>query len=166
MTCEEARQRWMEDELNPEVRRHQAECAGCREAMVEYVALLNLMDEWSPRQEIAPDFEARLYQRIRAHEAALGRRRGWWFLPEGMPSIRWSLVGAVLSLVLICGGVLYHVNQPRPQSPSPLPIAQVAKSDPVVRDLQVLDQDSDMLENFDLLNGSIEDGQVEQTQNR
>jgi hypothetical protein len=146
----------MEDDLSPEVRRHQAECASCREAMAEHGALLELLDEWTPRQEVPPGFETRLYQRIRAQEAQPARIRFRWSLPEWMQhSGQWSLAGAVLSLILICMGVLYQTNRPQPQPT--LPIAQVAKSDPVVRDLQVLDQDSDLLENFDFLSASAAD---------
>lgn len=156
MTCEQARQRWMEDDQSPEVRRHQAGCAACREAMAEHAALLELMDEWTPSQEIAPGFELRLYQRIREHEASSRAGRFRWMLPAGLlsalRSTQWSLAGAVLSLVLVCVGVLYQTNHSQPQPT--LPVAQVAKSDPVVRDLQVLDQDSDLLENFDFLNGT------------
>lgn len=165
MTCEQARQRWMEDDQSPEVRRHQTGCAACREAMTEHGALLELLHEWTPRQEISPEFEARLHQRIREHEASLAGRRLRWTLPAWMHSVQWSLAGAVLSLVLICAGVLYHTNQSRPQPT--LPITQVAKSDPVVRDLQVLDQDSDLLENFDFLSASAaDDGQAGQTEDR
>ncbi len=166
MTCEQVRQRWMEDDLSPEVRRHQNECSACRAAMAEHGALLELLGEWAPRHEVSPEFEARLYQRIREHEAShpAGRRfRG--LLPEWMHSTQWSLASAVLALMLICAGVLYHNNQPSAQPT--LPIAQVAKSDPVVRDLQVLDQDSDLLENFDFLSASSADAApAGQTENR
>ena len=170
MTCEQARQRWMEDDLSPEVRRHQTDCSACRAAMAEHGALLELLGEWTPRQEVSPEFEVRLYQRIREHEAShpVGRRFRW-LLPDRMPkwmhSTQWSLAGAVLALILICAGVLYHNNQP-PAQPM-LPIAQVAKSDPVVRDLQVLDQDSDLLENFDFLSATAADtAPAGQTENR
>jgi len=166
MTCEQARQRWMEDDQSLEVRRHQAGCAACREAIAEHAVLLELLEEWTPQQEVSPEFEARLHQRIREHEASHpARRRFRWPLPAWMHSMQWSLAGAVLSLVLICAGVLYHNNQPQPKPT--LPIAQVAKSDPVVRDLQVLDQDSDLLENFDFISGSsADDAQSAQSENR
>lgn len=169
MTCEQIRQLWGDDELNPEVRRHLAECSGCRQAIEEHAQLLQVMEEWAPRSDVPADFETRLYQRIREAEAQPAWRR-WWSFPAAFWTAwtrppRLALAGALFSLLLlVSASVLYRAARPQPKPP--LPVTQVAKSDPVVRDLQVLDQDSDMLENFDFLNGSSRtDTQTQPTEN-
>jgi anti-sigma factor RsiW len=80
MTCAEATRLigpWVDDELDPrstmEVESHVTRCADCGRERDELLALRDTARERLPRPELSPDFEDRLWSKVR--EAAASQRR-------------------------------------------------------------------------------------------
>lgn len=111
--------------------------------------LLSLLDEWRERPEPALGFEARLHRRIAdAHAPA---RRGRFTL-----KFVWAPVAATFALLLGLGLFLYNGSSPvRPAAPARVQVAQTV--DPMMRDLQVLSRDHDLLDHLDFLSVPISD---------
>lgn len=160
MNCERARQVEMDDDLRPvllrELLRHQQECAECRRLAEEQGRLLQVLDAWQLDPGFGAGFEERLEKRI----LNLQRERPDWRSALGAwhtGAARWlrplyaPLAGAaVAAALLLTAGSLFRT----PSAPTPPPTVASAQPDTLVRDLQALDRDSDLLANFDFLNAS------------
>lgn len=111
--------------------------------------LLRLLNEWEVRPELAPGFEQRLQRRIAAASAAGWRDRLRRWAAATSPQLRWSGATAVMALLLATGVLLYRGNL---TAVAPVPaVYQTAQVDPVMRDLQTLANDGDLLDHLDFL---------------
>ncbi|MHB8733716.1 MAG: hypothetical protein ACYC6M_00290 [Terriglobales bacterium] len=157
MKCDEVRQAYWENTDGaavPElaVRLHVAECPACAEAVAQQARLHELLEIWQPDLEFSPQFDRVLEQRIRAADghagvwpATLAELRRWLAAPVNWSaSMSWASVGL---LVMLGAAVLMHPARGRNPGDG---VSQV-QTGAVVRDLQVLDRDRDLIENFDLL---------------
>lgn len=155
MNCERARQVEMDDDLKPallgELLRHQQECADCRRLADEQARLGQLLEDWKLAPGFGHGFDARLERRLQELRQQAAGGAGWrpalwqpalhWLRPLGAP-----LAGAAVALaLLLTTGTLFRGTPAAPAT------AQV-QADPLMRDLQVLDRDGDLLANFDFLN--------------
>jgi len=121
---------------DPQVEAHLHACAACAGRLKEMRQTLALLDEWKA-PEPSPYFDVRLQARLR-EEAA--RPRGWleWF--------RKPALAAAMAVLLVIGGTLFTTSRH-------LQNTTVAQIQPgaAVQDLQDLDRNSDMFDNFELL---------------
>ncbi|MGH9519180.1 MAG: hypothetical protein ACRD2D_06000 [Terriglobales bacterium] len=127
-----------------------------REIPPQHDPLLSLLDEWEVQPEPSPAFAQRLQARIREHES---RRQnalaGWWVawrrgLIPGMPSLGMVAAAAVLVLVVAVGALVQLGPSPSPANQRTA-VVQMAQVDPMVRDLQTLDRDGELLDHLDFL---------------
>ena len=111
--------------------------------------LMQVLEEWQPRPELSPGFEQRLERRIQAAAAAAGQGARWrrW-LAEVSPQLRWASAAVTMALLLTLGVFVYRGSNAEPAVPEAYQTAQV---DPVMRDLQTLTNDGDLLEHLDFL---------------
>lgn len=168
MTCKEA-QRIAWEERNaageadaaryPAMRSHLTECPACAAADAEHIRLQRMLGGWQLTLEASPEFDRRLRERIAAAEARrpwrwarglTGAVAGWRegaALAGGWLRTRAGGVAAaaVLGVVLMGGGTWLYTHSAAPAHPT------ARSADAAVHDLQVLDKDSEMLENFDLI---------------
>ncbi|HUX67931.1 MAG TPA: hypothetical protein VMV31_10645 [Terriglobales bacterium] len=107
--------------------------------------LLRLLDEWQPRPQLDPGFDRRLQRRLQAAAAAPPAWRRW--LADLSPQLRWASAAVTLALLLTLGLFVFRGAAPAPP-PAPYQTAQV---DPVMRDLQTLANDGDLLDHLDFL---------------
>jgi len=120
--------------------------------------LRQLLGVWHVEPEPAADFTQRLHQRIAVEEARRAARP-WLRLTAwaGWQPYRAAAALATLVLVIAAGALLYWnpggsasatvagVAAPTVQT------AQVAQIDPLMRDLQAMDRDGELLEHLDFL---------------
>lgn len=152
MNCEKIREQMLElmtaeGKAAPEVEAHLHSCAECATELREMRKTMSLLDEWeSP--EPSPFFNTRLKARIREAETAEASRHSFFSLQW----LRKPVLAATAAAVLVIGGVGgYTWLQMQPAEP-----VQVNVS--AVNDLQVLQQDQEMLSNFDALDGGEASG--------
>lgn len=128
----------------PEVQVHLVECRECAGALDALRSTMSLLDEWTA-PEPSDYWDIRMAARLR-EEQQKATTSGWlqWFRSPVLS------VAAALSLVIGIG--LYQVGRfmHEPDAPT-LPIAFHAPTGTAVSDLQFLDKNSDMLQNFDAL---------------
>jgi len=97
------------------VEQHLAGCRACRSLATDQAAVWKLMDAWEP-PGIAPDFDRRLYRRIREEV-----RFSWWervsrpFRP--MPLRQAVPLTVSACLLLMAGLILEHPNKTVPVAP-------------------------------------------------
>ena len=146
MKCEEIRERMHEvaggfDQLTADESNHLGACKACAEQWNSMKATMALLDEWQV-PEPSPYFDVRLQARLREEMAK--PQAGWlnWF--------RRPALAATLTVVMGLGvGVLFTRSSLRgPQPPiadvNPLPGSAVS-------DLQTLDKNHDLYQDFELL---------------
>lgn len=117
-------------------------------------ALMQLLDEWEVQTEPRAGFEQRLQARLREAEAQ-NKFAGWWMawrrnMLPGWPSLGMVAAAAAVILVVAVGMLV----QQGPWSPAPsrqVAVVQMAQVDPMVRDLQALDRDGELLDHLDFL---------------
>jgi anti-sigma-K factor RskA len=80
-----------------ELASHIRDCPDCARLIDAQRAVWETLDEWKP-VEVAPEFDARLYARIAAEEAAPGWRQ--WLRRMMRPAVPLTAAAAVLSLAL------------------------------------------------------------------
>lgn len=161
MNCERARQVELDQDLKPfllgELLRHQAECAACRRLADEQSRLLSLLDEWKLPVGFDAGFDERLESRLfelrRQELAGTPRLLAWRHGRETMVRWLWPLRAplagaAVAAALLLSSGILFRGGVNRAPA---APVVATAQPDPLVRDLQALDRDGDLLANFDFL---------------
>ncbi|HVA63388.1 MAG TPA: hypothetical protein VNF74_06670 [Terriglobales bacterium] len=109
--------------------------------------LMQLLEEWQPQPELSPSFEQRLERRIQDAAAGPGARWRRW-RAEVSPQLRWASAAVTMALLLTLGVFVYRGSNAEPPAPAAYQTAQV---DPVMRDLQTLTNDGDLLEHLDFL---------------
>ena len=112
--------------------RHLDECAECRALYGSLQRVLNVVDTL-PVPELAPDYGARVWQRI---ERQLPARRGWW---PAAPVWRWMAAGAAFAGLLVAAFVAGRFYQ---RSPAPA----IAQADPAAHEKILLVAVGDYLE--------------------
>jgi predicted anti-sigma-YlaC factor YlaD len=128
----------------PEVEAHLAECRECADSLLSLRATMNLLDEWKA-PEPSPFWDVRMQARLREeqHKASAGWLQ--WF--------RRPVLSVAAALCLVVGIGLYQVGRFMQQGENPPAIAFHIgpPTGTAVSDLQYLDQNSDLLQNFDAL---------------
>ncbi len=137
---------------SPAIDDHVRHCAACAQKLAEFRQTMSLMDEWKA-PEPSPYFDARL--RGRLGEAEEPRTLAAWLRDAISPFTatgRRVALGVAMTLLLGIGVALF---QPSHSTTRPTQVAQVAnvsaKTGSAVADLQALDKNADLFENFDLL---------------
>jgi predicted anti-sigma-YlaC factor YlaD len=140
MKCEEIREQMFdlmtaEGALAPEVRTHLDGCEGCSAELDSMKQTMLLLDEWKA-PEASPFFNTRLKAMIREEQATAAQKHSWifdWF--------RKPVLTAAAAVVLVVGtGVYVGMRNTTDRV--------VAQGDPAIRDLQTLDKDQDVINNF------------------
>lgn len=137
------------------LRRHLRHCAACARAVGEQTWLARLLEEWQVEAEPGADFDARLQARV---AAALSARRAWSWVAAWRAGREWArewtsgraaalFAAAALLAVLVIGGGAWFLARRNTASPR----LAARGADAAVHDLQVLDRDGEMLENFNLI---------------
>lgn len=143
MKCEEVREQMLElitaeGQGAPEAADHLRSCEACASELQEMRKTMALLDEWEA-PEPSPFFDTRLKARVR--EIQEQEVRPLW-------SLRWlrkPALAATIAAVLVIGGAGGYTWMRL--HPAQNPTTSVS----AVNDLQVLQQDQDMLNNFDAL---------------
>jgi len=125
---------------------HVRSCPGCAAELQSLRQTMNLLDEWKAPQDTSPYFMTRLRARVR-EEAARETPAGWlaWFRKPALALTSAALL--LLSISLFTGG-----GKSKPVASIPNGLTSSA-----VSDLKVLDENHDLLANFELLDD--DDGQ-------
>ena len=154
--CEQIREELL---LNPSAElplalaEHARGCAECKGAMESLQETWRLLDTWQA-PEPSPYFDSKLQARLR-EEKANPQRSGFlaWL------QLRWQpALAGTLALAL---GVAVGVYRLTP-GPSPSRGDTVVASSPAVSDLDKLDRNADVYNNFDLLYGDDDQQTTEQ----
>ena len=125
----------------PEVEAHLANCRDCAGTLEALRATMNVLDEWKA-PEPSPYWDVRMQARLREEQQ---KASSGWLQWLRRPALS---IAAALSLVVGIG--LYQVGRfMTNENPPPTMTATVAGTP--VGDLQFLDKNSDMLQNFDAL---------------
>jgi hypothetical protein len=131
----------------PEVEAHLAECRECAGTLQAIRSTMNLLDEWKA-PEPSPFWDVRMQARLR-EEQQKAYSSGWlqWFRRPALS------VAAAFSLVIGVGlyqaGRFMRAGEIPPAEPVAFHIN--APTGTPVADLQYLDKNSDLLQNFDAL---------------
>jgi len=124
--------------LPSEVEAHLRKCSHCTEVLESLRATMTLMDEWET-PEPSPYWNTRMQARLREEQQR--RPAGW---------LRWlrrPMLGIAAALCLVAGIGVVHFER----SSQNVPIAKVAPPGTAVSDLQYLDKNSALLQDFDVL---------------
>lgn len=130
----------------PEVEAHLAECGECAGALEALRSTMNLLDEWTAPEPSA-FWDVRMAARLR-EEQQKATSSGWlqWF--------RRPALSVAAALCLVAGIGFYQVGRLLHEGDNPPAAAMVLPHAPTgtaVSDLQYLDKNSDLLQNFDAL---------------
>lgn len=130
-----------------EVTAHLAACPACSEELAELQATMLLLDEWTA-PEPSPYFDARVRAHLSAEAEAASPATAWQRLLAVLHlstghGLRPALAGAFVFLLLLGGGTAatlwgHHAAAPAAQSP-------------MVKDLQIDDNNAQALQQLDLL---------------
>jgi hypothetical protein len=134
---------------SPAVGDHVRHCADCAQKLAEFRQTMSLLDEWKA-PEPSPYFDARLRARLREVEEP--RTIAAWLRDAISPFTatgRRVALGVAMALLLGVGVALFQPSHPVQQAS--VPVTPVAKTGSAVADLQALDKNADLFENFDLL---------------
>ncbi len=129
----------------PEVEAHLTECRNCASTMQSLRTTMNLLDEWK-EPEPSPFWDVRMKARLREEQQKAPA--GWlqWFRRPAFS------VAAALSLLVGIGvyqaGRFLHEGDNPPEATM---VSVHAPTGTAVSDLQFLDKNSDLLQNFDAL---------------
>ncbi len=143
MKCEEIREQMFDlmtaETLAPEVRKHLDGCAACAAELESMKQTMLLLDEWEA-PEPSPFFDTRLKALVREEKAKATDKRSWvldWF--------RKPVLAAAAAVALVVGAGVYAGLENAVHQKND---AMVAQGDPAIRDLQTLDKDQDVINNF------------------
>jgi anti-sigma factor RsiW len=154
MSCNELRDQLVEvacgTEASAEVSKHVEGCAACATTLTELRKTMALLDEWEA-PEPTPYFDIRLQARLREEKQKV--QASWldWF--------RKPVLGIAAALLIAAGvGFMqFHGSDTTPpKAQTPKYVAGTATGD-----LQFLDKNSDVLEDFDALDaldGTVDNG--------
>ncbi len=158
MNCNDVRDQLVEvaggGQGSAEVLKHVDSCAECAHALNELRATMALLDEWQA-PEPSPYFDVRLQARLREEQQQ--SRATWldWF--------RKPVLGIAAALLLAAGIGLTELGRFTNDTKQSVKVSGsvVAPRGTAVGDLQFLDKNSDILQNFDALDaldGSMDNG--------
>ncbi len=136
---------------SPAIDEHVRGCAECAQKLAEFRQTMSLLDEWKA-PEVSPYFDARLQARLREVEEP--RTLGAWLRDAISPFTatgRRVALGIAMVLLLGVGVALFQPSQPASTSKNIDPGPHVAKVGTAVSDLQALDKNADLFENFAML---------------
>lgn len=129
----------------PEVEAHLAKCRDCAGTLQALRSTMNLLDEWKA-PELSSFWDVRMQARLREEQQRAST--GWlqWFRRPAFS------VAAALSLVVGIGfyqaeRFMHEGDNP----PAPTSVSVHAPTGTAVSDLQYLDKNSDLLQDFDAL---------------
>ncbi len=127
----------------PEVEAHLGECRECADTLLALRSTMNLLDEWSA-PEPSPFWDIRMQARLREEQQRAST--GWlqWFRRPALS------VAAAFGLVIGIGVIQMERFLKPGENPPPI-IHFSAPTGTAVSDLQYLDKNSDLLQNFDAL---------------
>ncbi len=151
MNCKQAREELLLGNASPNADAHVRECAECAAVLVELRQTMALLDTWQA-PEVSPYFAARMRSRIRA-EAERPQSIREWLAAALSPFTnvgRRVALGATMA-VLVGAGVTLYQGSPAHPLQSMYAVERSAKPGTAVADLQALDKNHDLFENFDLL---------------
>jgi len=126
----------------PEVEAHLGECRQCADTLKALRSTMNLLDEWSA-PEPSPFWDVRMQARLREEQQRASA--GWlqWF--------RRPTLSIAAALCLVIGIGVIQMERFLQPGENPPPIHFPAPTGTAVSDLQYLDKNSDLLQNFDAL---------------
>jgi len=141
----------------PEVQAHLGSCRECANTLQALRSTMNLLDEWTA-PEPSPFWDIRMQARLREEKQRASA--GWlqWF--------RHPALSIAAALCLVVGIGSYQVGRfLREGNTPPAPIAFhiAAPTGTAVADLQFLDKNSDLLQNFDALDDMDGDADADTT---
>jgi predicted anti-sigma-YlaC factor YlaD len=130
--------------LPPEVEAHLGECRECADTLQALRSTMNLLDEWQA-PEPSPYWNIRMQARLREEQQRASA--GWlqWF--------RRPVLSVAAALCLVVGlGVIQMERFLQQGENMPIAVPHIpAPTGTAVSDLQYLDKNSDLLQNFDAL---------------
>jgi predicted anti-sigma-YlaC factor YlaD len=146
MKCEEIREQMFDlmtaETVAPEVRMHLDGCAACSAELESMKQTMLLLDEWQA-PEPTPFFDTRMQALLREEKAKAAQKHVSvldWFRKPVM------IAAAAVALVVGAGVYAGIENTGRHHTDT-----TVAQGDPAIRDLQTLDKDQDVINNFTAL---------------
>ncbi len=154
MNCNDLRERLVDvaagAEAPEDIRRHVDTCSACAHTLNELRATMALLDEWQA-PEPSPYFNTRLQARLREEQSREAASWLDWF--------RKPVLGIAAALLIAVGVGLFQGGQnlnnstaARNAPPTAASEARfVAAEGTAVGDLQLLDKNSDVLQDFDAL---------------
>jgi anti-sigma factor RsiW len=128
----------------PEVEAHLGECSQCAETLQALRSTMNLLDEWSA-PEPSPYWDVRMQARLREEQQ---RASTGWLQWLRRPALS---VAAALCLVVGVGVIQVESFLQQGENPPIITSHIPAPTGTAVSDLQYLDKNSDLLQNFDAL---------------
>ncbi|HVO64410.1 MAG TPA: hypothetical protein VMT53_26055 [Terriglobales bacterium] len=131
-------------EASAEAGEHLRSCSECAQQLNEVRKTMALLDEWQA-PEVSPYFETRLQARLREEKAKEAAPRGF------MAWIRRPVLAAVAAVLFVAGAVLFRGDFGHQQQVAETPVYVPAQPGTAVGDLQALDNNHDMLSDFDVL---------------
>jgi predicted anti-sigma-YlaC factor YlaD len=127
----------------PEVEAHLAECGECTDTLQALRSTMNLLDEWKA-PEPSPFWDVRMQARLREEQQKASS--GW------LQWLRRPALSVAAALCLVVGIGVYQAERFIQAGDEPPVISTVhAPTGTPVADLQFLDKNSDLLQNFDAL---------------
>ena len=145
MNCTDIREELVEvasgSPAAPEVDAHVRACSGCAQTLEHLKQTMAMMDEWTA-PEPSPYFDTRLQARLREERAT--KSVGW------LEWLRRPVAVAVATVLVVAGGLLYQ-NGGHIGTSDQAPTKIVADKGTAVGDLQFLDKNSEVLDDFDAL---------------
>jgi predicted anti-sigma-YlaC factor YlaD len=128
--------------MPPEVEAHLGECRECADTLQALRSTMNLLDEWQA-PEPSSYWDVRMQARLREEQQRASA--GWlqWF--------RRPAFSVAAALCLVVGIGVIQADRFLQQGENPPIIHSSATTGTAVSDLQYLDKNSDLLQNFDAL---------------
>jgi hypothetical protein len=128
----------------PEVEAHLGECRPCAETLEALRSTMKLMDDWEA-PEPSPYWDTRMQARLREEQSR--RSTGW------LHRFRRPVLSIAAALCLVAGIGFVHFERSLQHAGSSTQVAanHKAPAGTAVSDLQYLDKNSNLLQNFDAL---------------
>jgi len=136
---------------SPAIDEHIRGCAECAQKLAEFRQTMSLLDEWKA-PEVSPYFDARLQARLREVEEP--RSLGAWLRDAISPFTatgRRVALGIAMVMLLGVGVALFQPSHPVQVANQVNVGPQAPKTGSAVADLQALDKNADLFENFAML---------------